>query len=143
MKTTFFLFIVLKMSEYIPKKSHMRHVFAFYFNLKKSANEIHRLLVETYGEYAVSERKCRQWFRRYTKRIYVVKEKNRPGGSEQTEDVNLEASLNEDARQTEEDSLDGFHFKNTVMALEHGHWVKYEMTERHYKRVKKNKCNVP
>jgi len=33
--------------------------------LKKSAAESHRILVEAYGDNALSETTCRDWFRRF------------------------------------------------------------------------------
>jgi len=46
-------FFVLKMSEFIPKKQHLREVLLHYFILKKSAAEMHRLLVDIYGAYSI------------------------------------------------------------------------------------------
>ena len=46
------------MSSYEPNKRHLRELLIYFFNLKKSAAETHRLLVETYGEAAQSERNC-------------------------------------------------------------------------------------
>jgi len=37
------------------KKKHMREALLFCFNLKKSAAESHRMLVETYGDNVLSE----------------------------------------------------------------------------------------
>ena len=36
-----------------------------YGNLKKFAAEAHRLLVEAYGDAALSERSCREWFQKF------------------------------------------------------------------------------
>ena len=48
------------MSSFEPNKRHLRELLTYFFNLKKSAAEAHRLIVETYGEAALSERSCRQ-----------------------------------------------------------------------------------
>ena len=47
--------------------SHLWEVLIYFFNLKKSAAEAHRLLVETYGEAVLSERSCREWFQKFKK----------------------------------------------------------------------------
>ena len=39
-----------------PNKRHLRELLIYFFNLKKSTAEAHRLLVEAYGEAALSER---------------------------------------------------------------------------------------
>jgi len=42
----------------------MREALLFYFNLKKSVAESHRMLVEAYGDNALSKTMSRDWFRR-------------------------------------------------------------------------------
>ena len=53
------------MSVYEPNSCHLREVLIFCFNMKKSAAEAHRMLSNTYGEAAISERTCREWFQRF------------------------------------------------------------------------------
>ncbi|GFY29529.1 cytochrome b [Trichonephila clavipes] len=53
------------MSAYEPNSRHLREVLIFCFNMKKSAAEVHRMLSNTYGEAAISERTCREWFQRF------------------------------------------------------------------------------
>jgi len=53
------------MSSFEPNKRHLRELLIYFFNLKKSAAEAHiliidRLLVEAYGDAALSERSCRK-----------------------------------------------------------------------------------
>jgi len=48
------------MSEFIPKKQHLREVLLHYFILKKNAAETHRLLVDIYGEHASSKTSCKE-----------------------------------------------------------------------------------
>ena len=50
---------------FLLKKKHMRETLLFCFNLKKSAAESHRMLVKAYGDNALSETTCRDWFRRF------------------------------------------------------------------------------
>ncbi|GFX65701.1 uncharacterized protein TNCV_4093931 [Trichonephila clavipes] len=53
------------MSAYEPNSRHLREVLIFCFNMKKSAAEAHRMLSNTYGEAAIRERTCREWFQRF------------------------------------------------------------------------------
>jgi len=46
----------MKMSSFEPNKHHLWKLLIYFFNLKKSAAEAHRLLVEAYGNAALSER---------------------------------------------------------------------------------------
>jgi len=52
------------MLSFEPNKCHLREFLIYFFNLKKSAAD-HRLLVETYGDAALSERSCREWFQKF------------------------------------------------------------------------------
>ncbi|GFX62974.1 mariner Mos1 transposase [Trichonephila clavipes] len=53
------------MSAYEPNSRHLWEVLISGFNTKKSAAEAHRMLSNTYGEAAISERTCREWFQRF------------------------------------------------------------------------------
>ena len=53
------------MSVYEPNSRHLRKVLIFCFNMKKSVAEAHRMLSNIYGEAAISERTCREWFQRF------------------------------------------------------------------------------
>ena len=53
------------MSSFEPNKRHLRKLLIYFFNLKQSAAVAHRLLVETYGEAALSERSYREWLQRF------------------------------------------------------------------------------
>ena len=46
------------MSKFVPEKVFVRGVPLHYFNMKKTAAESHRILVEVYGEHALAERTC-------------------------------------------------------------------------------------
>ena len=53
------------MSDFMPKKVYFLGILWHYFIPKKSAVEAHRILVETYGDHALSETICRDWFRSF------------------------------------------------------------------------------
>jgi len=50
----------------------------YFFNLKKSAAEVHRLLVEAHGA-ALSERNYREWFQKFKNGEFDVEDKERSG----------------------------------------------------------------
>ena len=45
------------------KKVYLQGILLHYFIQKKSTAEAHRILIETYGNHALSEKTCRDWFR--------------------------------------------------------------------------------
>ena len=55
-----YIFFCMKMSSFEPNKRHLRELLIYFFNLKKSAAEVHRLLVEAYSDATLSERSCRE-----------------------------------------------------------------------------------
>ena len=82
-----------------------------FFNLKKSAAEAHRLLVETYGEAALSDRSCREWFQKFKNDEFDIEDKERIGRLKVYEDAELEALLGQDSCQMQEQQYDGQYFE--------------------------------
>ena len=65
------------MSSFEPNKRHLRELLIYFFNLKKSAAEAYRLLVEAYGDAALSERSCREWFQKFKNDEFDVEDQER------------------------------------------------------------------
>ena len=76
----------------------MRKALLFCFNLKKSAAESHRMLVEAYGDNVLS---CRDWFRRFNDDNFDLSDKKRENRSRKVEDCQLQALLDEDDTQSQ------------------------------------------
>ena len=53
------------MSDFVPNNRHLRKVLIFFIHSKKKADEAHRELQKVYGDTALSETTCRDWFRRF------------------------------------------------------------------------------
>ena len=90
------------MSSFESNKRHLREVLIYFFNLRKSAAEADRVLVEAYGESALSERSCREWFQKFKNNEFDVEDKERSGRPKVYEDAELESLLDEDSCQTQE-----------------------------------------
>ena len=94
-------FVALKVSDFIPKKEHVREALFFCFNLKKSAAaENYCLLVKVYGKHTLSETTCRDCFRRFKNNDFDINDKERSGQPKKFEDGELETLLQEDLCQT-------------------------------------------
>lgn len=91
------------MSVYVPNSRHLREVLLFCYNSKKNAAEAHRILSETYGDAALSERTCREWFQRFKNGDFDVEDKHGGGREKTFKDEQLEALLDEDSCQTQEE----------------------------------------
>ncbi|KAG5315313.1 MOS1T transposase, partial [Pseudoatta argentina] len=88
------------MSKFVPDKVFLRGVLLHYFNMNKSAAEAHRILVQTYGDNALSDTTCRDWFRRFKNNDFELEDKERSGAPKNFQDKELEQLLDEDPSQT-------------------------------------------
>ena len=67
---------------------------------------LHRLLVEICGEAALSERSCCEWFQKFKNGEFDIEDKERSGRPKVYEDAELEALLDQDSCQTQEEQYD-------------------------------------
>jgi len=77
----------------------LRGILLHYFILKNLQLK-HRILVETYGDHALSETTCRNWFRRSKNNDFDIEDKECSGAPKKFEDEELEALLHEDSCHT-------------------------------------------
>jgi len=54
------IFIVFEISNFVLTKQHLREVLIFCFTWKKSTAEVHRMLVEVYGDTVPTDKLCRE-----------------------------------------------------------------------------------
>jgi len=96
------IFTVFEMSNFVLTK-HLREILIFCFNWKKSTAEAHRMLVEVYGDIAPTDKSCREWFRCFKNGDFSVEDKPRSRQPKKFEDKELEALLEEDQSQMQEE----------------------------------------
>ncbi|GFW80959.1 mariner Mos1 transposase [Trichonephila clavipes] len=127
------------MSAYKPNSRHLREVLIFCFNMKKSAAEAH----DTYGEAAISERTCREWFQRFKNGDFEVEDQHCGGREKVFEDAELEALLDQDSCQTQQELSGSWgvtqqaiskRLKVMGMIQIQGNWVLYELKPRDVER---------
>ncbi|GBP37789.1 Mariner Mos1 transposase [Eumeta japonica] len=111
--------------------------------MKKSAVEAHRTLSNTYGEAAISEGTCREWFQCFKNSDFDVKDQHGGGREKVFEDAELEALLNQDSCQTQQElpgslgvTQQGISecLKVMRMTQKQRHWVPYELKPRDVER---------
>ena len=139
------------MSSFEPTKRHLRELLIYFFNLKKFAAEAHRLLVEAYGEAALSERSCREWYQKFKNGEFDIEDKERSGRPKVYEDVELEALFDQDSCQTQEElaltlgvtqQAISHRLKSLGMIQKHGNWVPYELTPRNASKSSSKCCGT-
>lgn len=84
------------MANFIPESDDLRKALIFCFHLKKSAAESHRMLVEAYGDHALSEATCKRWFQQFRDNDFDVRNEERGRPPKKFEDAELQAILDED-----------------------------------------------
>ena len=87
----------------MPEKVFMRGVLLHYFNMKKTAAESHGILVKVYGEHALAEQTWQKWFARFKSSDFCLEDEERPGQPKKFEDEELDALLDDDCCQTQEE----------------------------------------
>ncbi|UYV78794.1 hypothetical protein LAZ67_16002798 [Cordylochernes scorpioides] len=131
-----FFFGALTMSTFLPTKHNLREALLFCFNLKKSATDGHRLLCKAYGKHALSIKSCEYWFRRFKSGDFDTRDKERGGRPIKFEDDELEALLDDDSSQTQEELAETLgvtqqaisnRLKVMGMVQKQGNWVPYEL----------------
>ncbi|KAG5318716.1 MOS1T transposase, partial [Pseudoatta argentina] len=124
------------MSIFVPNKVYLWGILLHYFIQKKSAAEAHRILVQTYGDNALSDATCRDWFRRFKNNDFQLEDKERSGAPKKFQDKELEQLLDEDPSQTlselgkilqVDESTVSKRLKGLGMIQKQGHWVPYEL----------------
>ncbi|KAG5317465.1 MOS1T transposase, partial [Pseudoatta argentina] len=101
-----------------------------YFIQKKSAAEAHRILVQTYGDNALSDTTCRDWFRRFKNNDFQLEDKERSGAPKKFQDKELEQLLDEKYYKLMSQLFQNNCLKGLGMIQKQGHWVPYESKPR-------------
>ena len=76
---------------------YLRRILLFYFIQMKSTAEVHRILVEFYGNYTLSETICSDWPRRFKNNDYNIEDKEHSDAPKKFQDEELEALLPKDS----------------------------------------------
>ena len=111
--------------------------------MKKTAAESHRILEEVYGEHALAERTCQKWFARFKSGDFGLEDEERPAQPKKFEDEELEALLDEDCFQTQEEFAESLgvtqaaiskRLKASGYIQKQGNWVPHELKPRDVER---------
>ncbi|KAG5319831.1 MOS1T transposase, partial [Pseudoatta argentina] len=111
------------MSIFVPNKVYLRGILLHYFIQKKSAAEAHRILVQTYGDNALSDTTCRDWFRRFKNNDFELEDKER---SQTLSELGKILQVDE--------STVSKRLKGLGMIQKQGHWVPNELKSRDVER---------
>ena len=77
------------MSSFKTNKRHLRELLMYFSDSKKTAVEAHRELQKVYGNAALSETTCCDWFRRFIDGDFDVDDRPREGRPKTVEDAGV------------------------------------------------------
>ena len=101
------------------------------------------VLVEVYGEYALAERTCQKWFARFKSGDFGLEDEESPGQPKEFEDEELEALLDEDCCQSQEELAESLGVTQATISKrlkaagciqKQGNWVPHELKPRDVER---------
>ena len=131
------------MSNFVPERVFLPGVLLHYFNMKKTAAESHRILMEVYGEPALAERTCQKWFARFKSGDFGLEDEERSGQPKKFEYEELEGLLDEDCCQTQEELAESLEVTQAAISKrlkaagyiqKQGNWVPHELKPRDVER---------
>lgn len=138
------------MSSFVPNYHDLRGALLFCFHLKKTAAESHRMLVEAYGEHALGKSQCFEWFKKFKSGDFDVTNKDRGKPPKKFEDSELQALLDEDDTQTQQQLADQLHVTQKAISerlkkmgkiQKIGKWVPHDINERQQEN-RKTTCEM-
>ena len=131
------------MSNFVPEKVFLRGVLLHYFNMKKTAAESHRILVEVHGEHALAERACQKWFARLKSGDFGLEDEERHRQPKKFENEEVEALLDEGCCQTQEELAESLGVTQAAISKDlktagyiqkQGNWFPHELKPRDVER---------
>lgn len=131
------------MSDFVPSKSHLREALLLCFNLKKNTREAHETMVSAYGDHALGISQCQEWFKRFRVGNFDLGSKKRENRPKKFQDVELQALLEENDSQTQEELAEQLgvtretvsrRLKTMGLIQKLSKWVPHNLTERNQER---------
>lgn len=122
------------------QKEHFRHILLFYFRKGKNASQAHKKLCAVYGDEALKERQCQNWFAKFRSGDFSLKDEKRSGRPVEVDDDLIKAIIDSDRHSTTREIAEKLHVSHTcienhlkqlgyVQKLDT--WVPHELKETH------------
>lgn len=132
------------------QKEHFSHILLFYFRKGKNASQAHKKLCDVYGDEALKERQCQNWFAKFRSGDFSLKDEKRSGRPVEVDDAQIKAIIDSDRHSTTREIADKLHVSHTCIEnhlKQLGYvqkldiWVPHELKETHLtQRI--NSCDL-
>ena len=123
-----------------PTKEHFRHILLYYFHKGKNAEQVAKKLRDLYGDKALKERQCRNWFTKFRSGDFSLKDEPRSGRPSEVDDDQIKALIELDRHVSEREigeklnipkSTVHKHIKSLGLVKKLDIWVPHELKEIH------------
>ena len=82
------------------KNEHFRHILLFYFRKGKNAAQAAKKLRDVYGEEALKDRQCRNWFDKFRSGDFSLKDEKRSDRPNEVDDDQVKTIIESDRHVT-------------------------------------------
>ena len=82
------------------QKEHYRHILLFYFRKGKNASQAHKKLCAVYGDEALKERQCQNWFDKFCSGDFSFKDEKGSVRTVEVDDDLIKAIIDSDRHST-------------------------------------------
>lgn len=82
------------------KKEHFRHILLYYFRKGKNASQAYKKLCSVYGNKAIKERQCQNWFTKFRAGDFALKDVKRSGRPVKGDNNTIKAIIDSDCHST-------------------------------------------
>ena len=94
---------------------HFRHILLYYFRKGKNASQAHKKLCAVYGNEALKERQCRNWFVRFRSGDFSLKNAQRSGRPIEVDETHIKAIIDSDRHSTTRDIAEKLNVSHTCI----------------------------
>lgn len=117
---------------------HYRHILLYYFKKGKRAAEAHKKICGVYGDKALTERTCQNWFAKFRAGNFDINDAPRPGRPQEIESIDVKAIVDQNPSQSVRDIAEALdishasvenHLRKLGYVSRLDVWVPHSLTE--------------
>ena len=97
------------------QKEHYRHILLFYLRKEKNASQAHKKLRAVYGDEALKERQCQNWFDKFRSGDFSLKDEKCSGRPVEVDDDLIKAIIDSDRHSTTREIAEKLHVSYTCI----------------------------